>query len=78
MFRNRSLIASIVLITSMIFSLYFSMIAKSYLMSLLMCIVELNAVLYFFCNTTACKLSTLKSMFSGICMMLKGLVSRAG
>ena len=78
MFRDKNLIASIILITCIIFSLYFSMIQKSYLMSLLMCIIELNAVLYFFCNTTACKLSTFKSMLTGICMMLKGLISRAG
>ena len=62
LFRNKNLYASIVLITTMIFSLYFSMIARDYLMSILMSIIELNAVMYFFCNTTAINLTTLKYM----------------
>ena len=71
LFRDKkSLIASIVLLTSLILSLYFSMIAKSYLMSILMCLLELNAILYFFCNTTAVSLSTIKTMFKGAWMML--------
>ena len=45
------LVASGVLIASMIMSFYFSAIGESYLMSLLCCFVEFNAVLLFFCNT---------------------------
>ena len=48
---RKNLVASGVLFGSMIFSLYFSIVAGSYLMSLLFCFVELNAVLLFFCNT---------------------------
>ena len=35
----------------MVLSLYFSMIAGSYILSLIFCIIELNAVALFFCNT---------------------------
>ena len=70
LFRDKNLIASIVLLTSLVLSLYFSMIAKSYLMSILMCLLELNAILYFFCNTTAISLSTIKTMLKGAWMML--------
>lgn len=48
---KRNLYASCVLICSMIFSLYFSIISGSYLLSLLFCFLELNACLLFFCNT---------------------------
>ena len=51
LFIDRNLKVSIALITSLVLSLYFSMIEQSYFWSLLCCIVELNAVLYFFCNT---------------------------
>jgi cytochrome bd-type quinol oxidase subunit 2 len=60
---RKNLINSAVLFGSMIFSLYFSIIAGSYLMSILLCLVELNAVLLFFCNTfPAGQLGLLKSM----------------
>lgn len=48
---KKNVYASMVLILSMIFSLYFSIIAGSYVMSLLLCFLELNACLLFFCNT---------------------------
>ena len=48
---KRNLYATGVLFVSMIFSLYFSIIAGSYLMSLLLCVLELNACMLFFCNT---------------------------
>ena len=48
---KRNLYASCVLICSMIFSLYFSIISGSYILSLLFCFLELNACLLFFCNT---------------------------
>jgi hypothetical protein len=48
---KKNLIASGVLFGSMILSLYFSIVAGSYLMSLLLCFVEANAVILFFCNT---------------------------
>jgi hypothetical protein len=48
---KKNLYASSVLVASMIFSLYFSIISGSYLLSLLFCFLELNACLLFFCNT---------------------------
>ena len=51
LFVDRNLYASVALIASILLSLYSSLIARSYLWSLLFCMVELNAVLFFFCNT---------------------------
>jgi len=62
LFRNRNLVASCILLTCMVLSLYFAMIEKAYLMSLLMAIIEMNAVMYFFCGTAAVNLNTLKFM----------------
>jgi len=62
LFVSKNLYASIILFSAMLLSLYFAMIAKSFTMSLLMAILELNAVFYFFCNTTPVDLSTLKWM----------------
>ena len=51
LFVDRNLYASVALITSILLSLYFSLIERSYIWSLLFCLIELNAVLFFFCNT---------------------------
>lgn len=51
LFVDRNLYASIALIASILLSLWFAMIEQSYIWSLLFCIVQLNAVLFFFCNT---------------------------
>ena len=51
LFVDKNLYASIALITSIVLSLYFALIEKSYVWSLFFCLVELNAVLYFFCNS---------------------------
>ena len=50
LFVDKNLYASITLIASIVLSLYCALIAKSYFWSLLFCLVELNAVLYFFCK----------------------------
>ena len=50
LFVDKNLYASITLISSIILSLLASLVWKSYIWSLLFCIIELNAVLYFFCN----------------------------
>jgi hypothetical protein len=50
---KKNLIATGVLFGSMILILYFSIVAGSYLMSILLCFLEANAVLFFFCNTFA-------------------------
>lgn len=51
LFVDRNLYASIALIASILLSLWFSLIERSYIWSLLFCLIELNAVLFFFCNT---------------------------
>ena len=51
LFVDKNLYASITLIVSILLSLWFSLVEKSYIWSLLFCLVELNAVLYFFCKT---------------------------
>ena len=50
LFVDKNLYASIALLTSIVLSLYFSIIAGSYLWSLLFTVIELNCVLYFFCK----------------------------
>ena len=59
---EKNLVASCVLIASILLSLWFSMIMSSYLLSILFCVMQLNAILYFFCKTSAVNLSTLKWM----------------
>ena len=56
LFQSKNLIATSCLIVSIILSVYFSMISKSGLLSLIFCIVQLNAILYFFCRTSAINL----------------------
>lgn len=49
--ESKNIIASAVMIISTILSLYFSIIQGSYLLSILFCFIEFNAVMLFFCNT---------------------------
>ena len=49
--EKKNIVASAVLTGSMVLSLYFSIIVGSYLWSVLFMVIELNAVLLFFCNT---------------------------
>ena len=51
LFVGKNLKASIVLISSILLSLWFSLVHQSYVWSLLFCVIELNAVLYFFCDS---------------------------
>ena len=51
LFVDKNLYASIVLLTSVVLSLWFSLVERSYVWSLLFCLCELNAMLFFFCNT---------------------------
>jgi len=51
LFVDKNLIATIVLLSSIVLSLYFSLIEESYIWSLIFCIAELNAMLFFFCKT---------------------------
>ena len=63
LFVEENRIPSFVLIFSFLFGLYFSMIAGSYLLSLLFCILQLNALMYFFCKTSAINKTTLEWFF---------------
>ena len=50
-FEKQYLIRTCTLIGSMFGAFWFSVIGNSYLMSIIFCIIEFNAVLLFFCNT---------------------------
>lgn len=66
LFIQKNLYASLFLIVSILCALYFSVINPKYLWSLIFCIFELNAVLFYFFNTTAISWEQLKqgcSMF---------------
>eukprot|EP00347_Sterkiella_histriomuscorum_P008562 403344619 len=49
--ESKNIVASTVLIISIVMSLYFSIVSSSYLMSLIFCFIQLNAVILFFFNT---------------------------
>ena len=51
LFVDKNLYATIALLTSIVLSLYFSAVEQSYIWSIVFCIVELNAMLFFFFNT---------------------------
>jgi len=50
-FEKKNLIKTGVLFLSMILGLWFSLINSSYILSLVFCIVEFNALMLYFCNT---------------------------
>ena len=70
LFEAKNLIASCVLFSSILLSLWFSMIMGSYLMSLLFCVMQLNAIMYFFCKTSAVNLTTIKWVFQSMWSMI--------
>ena len=76
LFVEENRIPSFVLIFSFLFGLYFSMIAGSYILSLIFCILQLNALLYFFCKTSAINKSTLTWFFTTLWASLKVMFSR--
>lgn len=60
LFIAKNLWASVFLIFSIIMALWFSLIQESYLLSLLFCVFELNAVAFFFCKTSVISLNQVK------------------
>ena len=50
-FEKQNIIKTGVLFGSMFCALWFSLITPSYLLSLFFCVMELNAILLYFCNT---------------------------
>jgi len=51
MFEKQNMVKTLTLLGSMFCSLFFSLVWPSYLLSLFFCIVELNAIMLYFCNT---------------------------
>ena len=76
LFTDKNLYASVVLLVSILLSLYSSLIADSYLWSLFFCIVQVNAVLFFFCKTSPINKSTLKWFFKGAWSTIKAKIGR--
>lgn len=66
LFIEKNLIASSILISSILLSMWFSIFISSYLWSLLFCLMQLNAILYFFCNTSAVNFGTIKWGFESL------------
>merc|ERR1712226_1386709 len=50
-FQKQFLVRTVVLFGSMIGSLWFSLVNSSYIMSLIFCVIEFNAILLYFCNS---------------------------
>ena len=76
LFVGKNLVASIILLTCIVFSLYFAFWERAYLMSILMAIIESNAVLYFFCGA-GFDLATLKYMWKAFTAMMQAIWDRA-
>jgi hypothetical protein len=60
LFIQKNLYASVLLFISILSALWFSLVDVNYIYSLVCCVFELNSVLFFYCNTTAVNLDTLK------------------
>ena len=60
LFIQKNLYASLFMIASILCALYFSLISPRYIWSLVFCVCELNAVLFYFFNTTAISCQNIK------------------
>ena len=76
LFVGKNLVASIILLVCIVFSLYFSMYERAYLWSIFIAIIELNAVMYFFCGA-GFDLQTLKYMWKAFATFMQALWDRA-
>merc|ERR1712137_1165839 len=52
LFIKENLAGTVVLLSSLLLSLYFSLIADSYIFSIVFCILQLNAIIFFFFKTS--------------------------
>ena len=50
-FEKQNLVKTVTLFASMFLSLWFSLVNKSYILSLVFCVIEFNAIMLYFCNT---------------------------
>ena len=78
LFTDKNLYATIVLLVSLLLSLYFSLVVDSYVWSIIFCIAELNAVLYFFCRTSAVNWNTIKWVGKGATSAVKSKLGGSG
>jgi hypothetical protein len=78
LFSAKNRVASAALIISMLLSLYFSLIAGSYIWSIVFCVIMLNCLIFFFCSTSPIGLEQVKWMGSSMLAMITGIFRRAG
>ena len=71
LFIAKNLVASSLLIFSVLMALWFSLIVQSYVWSLVWCFCELNAIIFFFCNTSAISIGTIK----WVCKSIMGIIT---
>jgi hypothetical protein len=76
MFNAKNRVASIALIISMMLSLYFSLIQGSYIWSIVFCVVMLNCLIFFFCNTSPIGVEQVKWMGSSMWSMITSVFRR--
>ena len=62
LFVQKNLYASVFMLSSIVLALWFSVFSKSYILSIVFCLCELNAVLWYYCNTSAVSRESLKSV----------------
>ena len=73
LFQEKNLVASAILLISIVMSLWFSMIEQSYIMSVIFCLVQLNAILYYFCNMSATSMATFRWICDGLRRSILGI-----
>jgi hypothetical protein len=50
-FEKQFLVRTVTLFASMFLALWFSLVNKSYILSLVFCLIEFNAIMLYFCNS---------------------------
>ena len=50
-FEKQNLVKTVTLFASMFLALWFSLVQKSYILSLIFCVIEFNAIMLYFCNS---------------------------
>ena len=69
-FEKQFLVRTVTLFGSMFLALWFSIFNKSYILSIIFCIIEFNAILLYFCNTfpagTSLQQAKNKAMAAGV------------
>ena len=76
LFIEKNLYASVLLILSILCALWFSLIQPSYILSIIFCVLELNTILFYFFNTKAVSLETVKWMCKGLASSIGSMFGR--